>query len=129
MPKVVAHFAFFVNIFRNFIAICDFSFAMNSYEHKVNFQPKQLRNLLILLLKNEDEKISVYRMIYFCLTRSTWLDSPGLSQFKNVYGIALRHFKRLKNTPQDPRLTVLSFSKITPFFTLCFHPIMYMTQC
>ena len=24
VPKVVAHFAFFVNIFRNFNAICDF---------------------------------------------------------------------------------------------------------
>ena len=37
VPKVVAHFAFFVNIFRNFNAIFDFSFAMNSYGHEANF--------------------------------------------------------------------------------------------
>ena len=30
VPKVIAHFAFFVNISRNSNAICDFSFAMNS---------------------------------------------------------------------------------------------------
>ena len=67
VPKVIAHFAFFVNIFRNFNAICDFSFAMNYYGHKANFQPKQLRNPLILLSKNEDEKFSVFRTVYFCL--------------------------------------------------------------
>ena len=58
VPKVIAHFAFFVNIFRNFNAICDFSFAMNSYGHKANFQPKQLRNPLILLSKNEEAFLS-----------------------------------------------------------------------
>ena len=65
VPKVIAHFAFFVNIFRNFNAICDFSFAINYYGHKANFQPKQLRNPLILLSKNEDEKFSVLRTVYF----------------------------------------------------------------
>ena len=65
VPKVIAHFAFIANIFRNFNAICDFSFAMNSYGHEANFQPKQLRNPLILLSKNEDEKFSVLRWARF----------------------------------------------------------------
>ena len=67
VPKVVAHFAFIANFFRNSKAICDFSFAINSYGHKANFQPKKLRNPLILLSKIEDEKFSVFRMVYFCL--------------------------------------------------------------
>ena len=112
---------FFVNIFRNFNANCDFSFA--------NFQPKKLRNPSILLSKNEDEKFSLFRTFFFCLMWSTWLDSPGLPQFKNVYGVALRYFKRLLNGPKDPKLTVLSFPRISPFFTLGSHPIVYMTQC
>ena len=45
----------FVNIFRNFNAISDFSFAMNSDGHKDNFQLKNIRSSLILLSKNEDD--------------------------------------------------------------------------
>ena len=41
VSKVIAHFAFFVNIFRNSNAISDFSFVTNSYGHKDNFQPKK----------------------------------------------------------------------------------------
>ena len=55
------HLAFFVNIFRNFYAISDFSLALNSYGHEDNFQPRKMRKSSILLLKNEDEKSSVFR--------------------------------------------------------------------
>ena len=59
VSKASRHFSFFVNIFRSLNAISDFSFAMKSDGHKDNFQLKKMRNPLILLSKNEDEKISV----------------------------------------------------------------------
>ena len=95
VSKLSRHFLIFVNIFHNFNAISDFSFALNSYGYENIFQPKKISNPLILLSKNEDEKFSVNRTAYFCLMKNTWLDSPGFSQFKNVYGVALRHLKRL----------------------------------
>ena len=67
VSKVSRHFAFSVNIFRNFNAISDFSFAMNSYGHEDNFQPTKIRNPSILLLENEDENFFVYKKVYYCL--------------------------------------------------------------
>ena len=42
VSKVSRNFAIFVNIFRNFNAISDFYFAMNSYGYENIFQPKKL---------------------------------------------------------------------------------------
>ena len=42
VSKVSRHFAFFVNIFRNFNAINVFSFAMSFYGHEDNFQPTKI---------------------------------------------------------------------------------------
>ena len=61
VSKLSRHFVIFVNIFRNFNAISDFSFAMNSYGYENIFQPKKISNPLILLSKNEDEKFPVFR--------------------------------------------------------------------
>ena len=65
VSKLSRHFEIFVNIFRNFNAICDFSFAMNSYGYENIFQSKKNCNPLILLSKNEDEKFSVLRWVRF----------------------------------------------------------------
>ena len=65
VSKLSRHFVIFANIFRNFNAISDFSFAMNSHGYENIFQPKKINSPLILLSKNEDEKFSVLRWVRF----------------------------------------------------------------
>ena len=61
MSKLKAHFVKMVNIFRNFNGMCDFTFAIHSYHHGDNFQLQFIRNLVILQLKNEDEKFPGFK--------------------------------------------------------------------
>ena len=61
VPKIKAHFVRMVNIIHNFNGICDFTFAMHSYDHEDNFPLQLIKNPAILQLKKEDEKFPGFR--------------------------------------------------------------------
>ena len=61
IPFLIPEINFLSHPSRNSNTISDFSFAMNSYGHNYNFQPIKIRISSILLLKNEDEKFSIFR--------------------------------------------------------------------
>ena len=76
VSKVMAHFSFFVNIFRNFNAICDF-FDMTSYGYKDNFKPKNLEIHWFFYRKMKTKNYPFTERFI------------STSQFKNVYEVTL----------------------------------------
>ena len=100
-----------VNIFRNLNGICDFTFAMHSYDHEENFQLDFFGNPVILQLKNEDENFPVFRRGHFRIKQITCTESSAFSEFKYVFGVTIRPGSRPIIAANHSQLTTLTISK------------------
>ena len=94
VSKVSRHFPFFVNICPNFNAVNDFSLLRTLTDIRI-FSAKKKLEMHYSSIEKWRCKIFRFQIGSFLGQKSTWSESPVLSQFKNVYGIALWHFKRL----------------------------------
>ena len=111
MSKLKAHFVKTANFFRNFNGICDFTFAMHSYDHEDNFPLQLIKNLPVLQLKKEDEKFLGFGWGSLVPEKSIPGESPALAVSENVFGFVTRARRRPRITANDRQLTKNTTSK------------------